>query len=51
VWLKTQLERVSQIARQVLGYYRDDGTPAMIQEVIENVLSVYQDKMRSGSVV
>lgn len=47
-----ELERVSQITRQVLGYYRDDGTPApvIMQEVIENVLAVYQDKLRSGAV-
>jgi len=49
---ETELERVSQIARQVLGHYRDDGTvaPVMIQEVIENTLAVYQGKLKSGAV-
>ncbi len=42
-----ELERVSHIARQTLGYYRDTGAPAenMVHELLENVLSVYNSKM------
>jgi PAS domain S-box-containing protein len=42
-----ELERVSHIARQTLGYYRDTGAPveSSIHELLENVLSVYNSKM------
>jgi PAS domain S-box-containing protein len=44
-----ELERVSHIARQTLGYYRDTGAPGenRIHELLENVLSVYNSKMLS----
>lgn len=49
---ESELERVAQIARQTLGYYRDDGapTPLDVQELIENVLSVYQGKLISAGI-
>jgi PAS domain S-box-containing protein len=42
-----ELERVSHIARQTLGYYRDTGAPTenFVHELLENVLGVYQSKM------
>lgn len=42
-----ELERVSHIARQTLGYYRDTGTPVelYLHDLLENVLFVYQSKM------
>ncbi len=42
-----ELERVSHIARQTLGYYRDTGSPAEIflHQLIENVLVVYNSKL------
>ena len=44
---ETELERVSHIARQTLGYYRDTGAPAeaYLHDLIENVLCVYRNKM------
>ena len=44
-----ELERVSHIARQTLGYYRDTGAPveSFVHELLENVLSVYNSKMLS----
>lgn len=49
---ESELERVAQIARQTLGYYRDDGTPTPvnIQELVENVLGVYQGKLHSAEI-
>lgn len=49
---ESELERVSHIARQTLGYYRDDGMPApvAVQDLVENVLAVYQGKLLSAGV-
>jgi signal transduction histidine kinase len=46
------LERVSHLARQTLGYYRDTGAPAEnhVHELLENVLSVYNSKMLSTGI-
>jgi PAS domain S-box-containing protein len=43
-----EVERVSHIARQTLGYYRDTGKVMEVlpQEVMREVLSVYQSKMQ-----
>jgi signal transduction histidine kinase len=42
-----ELERVSHIARQTLGYYRDAGLPSevFLHELIENVLTIYRSKL------
>lgn len=42
-----ELERVSHIARQTLGYYRDTGTPkeVYLHDLIDNVLTVYNSKL------
>jgi PAS domain S-box-containing protein len=42
-----ELERLSHIARQTLGYYRDTGLPAqgVLHELVENVLTVYHSKL------
>jgi PAS domain S-box-containing protein len=47
-----ELERVAHIARQTLGYYRDDGTPAavVLQDLVENVLAVYEGKLTSADI-
>jgi len=47
-----ELERVSHIARQTLGYYRDPGPPSEIQidHLLEEVLNVYQSKLIAGNV-
>ncbi len=44
---ESELDRVSQIARQTLGYYRDSGSPSEVHlhELIEGVLVVYQTKL------
>ena len=49
---ETELERVSHITRQTLGYYRDDGTPSpvSVRELIEHVLAVYQGKLTSTAI-
>ena len=54
-YLKTaesELERVSHIARQSLGYYREDGAPVEIAlpELIEGVLAVYQGKLTAAGI-
>ncbi|HTV08762.1 MAG TPA: PAS domain S-box protein [Candidatus Aquilonibacter sp.] len=50
---ESELERVSHIARQTLGYYRDTGSPCDIhlRELMENVLTVYQSRLRTHGVV
>lgn len=47
-----ELERVSHIARQTLGYYRDTGNPSEVhlKDLMENVLSVYRGKLLSRSI-
>jgi PAS domain S-box-containing protein len=47
-----ELERLSHLARQTLGYYRDTGTATEIHlhDLIENVLTVYQGKVLSAGI-
>lgn len=47
-----ELERISHIARQTLGYYRDPGPPSMIrlEQLVEEVLSVYHSNLLAASV-
>jgi PAS domain S-box-containing protein len=42
-----ELERVSHLARQTLGYYKDAGSPGefSLHQLIENVLAVYNSKL------
>jgi PAS domain S-box-containing protein len=49
---ETELERVSHIARQTLGYYRDTGSPSdvYLHDLIQNVLSVYKSKLISSEI-
>jgi PAS domain S-box-containing protein len=44
-----ELERVSHIARQTLGYYRDTGSPSEVylHDLVEEVLGVYNSKLLS----
>lgn len=50
---ESELERVSHIARQTLGYYRDTGSPSEVHlhDLIENVLSVYRSKLLAHNIV
>lgn len=52
VTAEQELERVSHIARQTLGYYKDTGAPTSLHlhELIQNVLSVYNSKMLSSDI-
>jgi PAS domain S-box-containing protein len=47
-----ELERVSHIARQTLGFYHDNNAPKQVHlhELIENVLTVYNAKMLSNGI-
>lgn len=47
-----ELERVAHIARQTLGYYKDNGAPTELHlhDLIENVLTVYRSKMIGAGV-
>ena len=44
-----ELERVSHLARQTLGYYRETGSPVktLLHELLRDVLKVYESKFRS----
>lgn len=46
---ESELERVSHIARQALGYYRDTGSPTEVhlRDLMDRVLSVYRSKLLS----
>lgn len=48
-----ELERVSHLARQALGYYRDSGAPSEVHlsNLMENVLSIYRNKLLSRKIV
>lgn len=47
-----ELERVAHIARQTLGYYRDNGSPTEVHlhDLIENVLTVYNSKLLAADI-
>jgi PAS domain S-box-containing protein len=47
-----EIERVSHIARQTLGFYRDTGRPVEVlpHELIQDVLAVYQTKLRGRDI-
>ena len=47
-----ELERVSHIARQTLGYYRDTGSPIEVHlhDLIENILTVYHARLLSSEI-
>ena len=47
-----ELERVSHIARQTLGYYRDTNSPteAYLHDLFENVLTVYRPTLLSSGI-
>lgn len=49
---ETELERVSHIAQQTLGYYRDTASPVEVQlhTLIDNVLTVYQSRIHANSI-
>lgn len=49
---ESELERVSHIARQTLGYYRDTGSPTEIHVhgLIENVLTVYRNRLLAHTI-
>jgi signal transduction histidine kinase len=49
---EAEIARVSHIARQTLGYYRDLGAPVgvFLHEVIEEVLRVYQSKLQTRGI-
>ncbi|HKV91561.1 MAG TPA: CHASE3 domain-containing protein [Candidatus Angelobacter sp.] len=48
-----ELERVSHITRQTLGFYRDSSVPEPVQvrSVIESVLRLYDNKMKSKGII
>jgi len=52
VTAEEELERVSHIARQTLGYYRDTGkaAPLYLHDLLQNVLTVYQAKLISNNI-
>jgi PAS domain S-box-containing protein len=47
-----EIDRVSQIARQTLGYYRDQGGQARVflHDLVEDVLKIYSAMLRSAGV-
>jgi PAS domain S-box-containing protein len=49
---ENELDRLSHIARQTLGFYRDTGSPTEVyfHQLIETVLSVYGSKLSAGGV-
>jgi PAS domain S-box-containing protein len=49
---ESELERVSHIARQTLGFYRDTGAPTEVRlhDLVENVLSVYRNRLLAHNI-
>jgi PAS domain S-box-containing protein len=49
---ESELERLSHIARQTLGFYRDASSPTEVylHQLIENVLSVYSAKLLAAGI-
>jgi PAS domain S-box-containing protein len=52
VTAEEELERVSHIARQTLGYYKDTGSPTEVHlhDLIQNVLTVYNSNLLSAGI-
>lgn len=50
---ESELERVSHIARQTLGYYRETGAPSDVHlhGLIEDVLAVYRNRLLAHNIV
>jgi len=50
---ETELDRVSHITRQTLGFYRDPSGPVLVhvRAVVESVVRLYENKMRSKGIV
>jgi two-component system CheB/CheR fusion protein len=49
---EAEIERVSHIARQTLGYYRDLGAPVelYLRDLLEEVLKVYKSKLQTRGI-
>ncbi len=49
---ETELERVSHITRQTLGFYRESSVPEPVQlrSMVESVLRLYDNKMKSKGI-
>lgn len=47
-----EIERISHIARQTLGYYRDTGAPGEVSlhDLFQDVLAVYQSKLSARKI-
>lgn len=47
-----EIERISHIARQTLGYYRDTGAPCgvSLHDLFQDVLAVYQSKLSARKI-
>ncbi|HYK35206.1 PAS domain S-box protein [Alloacidobacterium sp.] len=47
-----ELERVTHIAKQTLGYYRDSNSPTelYLHDLVENVLTVYNSRLHASSI-
>lgn len=47
-----ELERVSHITRQTLGFYRDSSEPGpvLLRDVLESVLRLYENKLKSKGI-
>ena len=47
-----ELERLSHLARQTLGFYRDTGSPTevYVHQLMENVIGVYRSKLRAAGI-
>lgn len=52
VTAEQELERVSHLARQTLGYYRDTSAPTEVslQDLLQNVLTVYNSRLMSTGI-
>ncbi|NYF81359.1 two-component system sensor histidine kinase NtrB [Granulicella arctica] len=50
---EAEIERVSHIARQTLGYYRDTGAPVEVylHHVLTDILTVYHSKLENRHIV
>jgi PAS domain S-box-containing protein len=52
VTAESELERISHIARQTLGFYRDTGSPTEVylHQLMESALSVYSSKLLAAGI-
>ena len=49
---ESELQRVSHIAKQTLGYYREDAsaTPASLSDIVQHAITIYEPRCQASGI-